>query len=157
MKNEFKQGIYKLPVSAREKYIGDKSNIVYRSSWEKKILDWLANSSKILKFSSEEIIINYVSKADGRVHKYFMDFYFEYIDKAGNVKKVLAEVKPYAQTIPPKQLKEAATPKQKHNYLNACLTYQKNQDKWKATKEICKEKNLDFVILTERNTGGTFL
>lgn len=149
--SKYKQGFYKLTSLAESKYVGNKNNIVYRSSWEKKILDWLSVNPRITKFSSEEIVIPYVSKIDGGIHRYFVDFYFEYIDKNNIIHKVLAEVKPYSQTIPPKKGSNLNT------YISACLTYQTNMDKWQKCREFCKMKGLEFVILTEKNTNGAFL
>lgn len=148
---KYHQGIFKLPKGTEKKYIGNPDNIVYRSSWERRMFNWLSTNSKILRWSSEEVVVNYLSKIDGRVHKYFVDLYFEVKDKDGNVKKFLAEVKPAAQTVPPKEGRNKKT------YINACLTYQRNQDKWKYCKEFAKSRGLNFVILTEKNTGGAFL
>lgn len=145
----FHQGFFK-PKNP-DRYIGDVNNIVYRSGYERKIFKWLDTSPRIIKWNSEEVVINYISKVDGRVHRYFVDLYFECKDKDGNVKKILAEIKPYAQTIPPKRGKNTTT------YINACLTFQKNQDKWKYAKAFAEERGLDFVVLTEMNTGGVLL
>lgn len=149
MNGRYHQGIYKL--KNPKKYIGNPDNITYRSSWEKRAFNWLDTSPKILKWNSEEVVINYLSKLDGRIHRYFVDLYFEAKDKDGNIKKILAEVKPYAQTIKPIEGKNRQT------YINACITYQRNQDKWKYCREFAKSKGLQFVLLTERNTGGVFL
>lgn len=149
MMGHYKQGIFK--PRHPKKYIGNVDNIVYRSGWENRSFKWLDDSPKIVRWSSEEVVVNYLSKLDGRVHKYFVDLYFEVKDKDGNIKKFLAEVKPYAQTVPPKEGKNKKT------YINALLTYQRNQDKWKYCREFAKSKGLNFVILTEKNTGGAFL
>lgn len=134
-----------------QKYIGNVNNIVYRSSYERKIFQWLDMSPKILKWNSEECVINYLNKIDGRVHRYFVDLYFECKNNKGETKKILAEIKPYNQTIPPRKGKNKTT------YINACLTYQKNCDKWKYAREFAKSRGLEFVILTEKNTGGALL
>lgn len=149
MNGRYKQGIYK--PRHPDKYIGNAENICYRSGWEKRCFQWLDNSPKIIRWNSEEVVVNYLSKLDGRVHKYFVDLYFEVKGKDGKVNKFLAEVKPYAQTIKPVEGKN------KNTYLNACITYQRNQDKWKYCREFAKSKGLNFVLLTERNTNGAFL
>ena len=149
MNGRYKQGIYK--PRHPDKYIGNVENICYRSSWEYKCFKWLDESPKIIRWNSEEVVVNYLSKLDGRVHKYFVDLYFEVKGKDGKVNKFLAEVKPYTQTIKPVEGKN------KNTYLNACITYQRNQDKWKYCREFAKSKGLNFVLLTERNTNGAFL
>jgi hypothetical protein len=57
-----------------QKYLGDPSNIVYRSRWELKFMGWLDNHPGVLQWGSEELIIPYRSPIDGRVHRYFPDF-----------------------------------------------------------------------------------
>ena len=70
-----------------EKYIGDPNNIIYRSLWERKFMYYCDHNENILKFSSEEIWIPYLSPLDSRVHKYFPDFYIKYKDASGIVKE----------------------------------------------------------------------
>lgn len=149
MNPRYHQGIFK-PKNVK-KYIGNVNNICYRSGFEYKIFRWLDTSPKIIRWNSEEVVVNYINKIDGRVHRYFVDLYFECRDKDGNIKKILAEIKPYSQTIPPKEGKNKKT------YLYECLTYQKNCDKWKYAREYAKDRGLKFIILTERNTGGALL
>ena len=57
-----------------EKYIGDCGNIVYRSSWELKFMQWCDRNENIMEYGSEEFWIPYVSPVDNRVHRYFPDF-----------------------------------------------------------------------------------
>ena len=57
-----------------QKYIGDYNNIVYRSSWECKVMDWLDRNDNIISWASEELIIPYLSPADNKYHRYFPDF-----------------------------------------------------------------------------------
>ena len=57
-----------------QKYAGDPSNIIYRSSWECRVMDWLDKNDDILSWGSEEIAIPYISPADGRSHRYYPDF-----------------------------------------------------------------------------------
>ena len=68
-----KKGIYK-PKNI-SKYRGDYRNIVYRSGLELKFMRYLDGNDSILKWSSEEIVIPYRSPIDGKVHRYFPDFW----------------------------------------------------------------------------------
>ena len=56
------------------KYRGDVNNIVFRSSWEYKLMKFLDDYDDVLEYGSEEIIIPYISPLDGKMHRYFVDF-----------------------------------------------------------------------------------
>ena len=140
------KGIYK--PSYPEKYIGDYRNIIYRSLWERKFMNYCDLNENILKWSSEEIWIPYLSPIDNRVHKYFPDFYIKYKDSTGVVKESLVEIKPKRQVEAPKPNKRI-TQKQ----LYEIKEYSKNQAKWKAAREFCEDRRWQFQILTEDNLG----
>ena len=131
-----------------EKYVGDVSNIVYRSSWEKKCLVYFDNTPSILKYSSEETVIPYVSPVDSRVHRYFVDFTVMFKDRHGVIKRAIVEIKPYAQTIPP--VKKSKTTKR---FLTEVTTYSVNQAKWRAAEAWAKQNNFQFMILSEKDLG----
>ena len=63
------------------KYLGDPLNIIYRSHWELKLMSYLDRHPHVMKWASEEVIIPYKSPIDGRMHRYFPDFYVEQINK----------------------------------------------------------------------------
>ena len=54
-----------------EKYEGDYNNIIVRSSWEVRFLNWCDNNTHILSYSSEEIVIPYLSPIDNKYHRYY--------------------------------------------------------------------------------------
>lgn len=140
---KYHQGIF-TPKNAN-KYVGDSSNIVYRSGWEKKLFIWLDNNPSIIKWFSEELVIPYVSPVDGRVHRYFVDVGMEYKTNRGEIKRAIIEVKPYAQTKMPEQRKKTT-----QKYLTEVQTYAVNKSKWMAATEWAKQNGFDFVILTEK-------
>ena len=111
-------------------------------------MNYCDRNENILKWSSEEIWIPYLSPLDNRVHKYFPDFYIKYVDKNKVTKESLIEVKPKRQVNGPKTGKRV-TKKQ----LVEMKEYAKNQAKWKAAKEFCADRRWDFQILTEDNLG----
>lgn len=143
---KYHQGKYK--IKNRDKYLGDPDNIVYRSSWELKVLQWLDNHPDVISFSSEEIVIPYISPADGRYHRYFPDFFVKIRSKDGTVKSMILEVKPHAQAIEP--VKKTKITKR---YINEVVTYGVNQAKWKAAEEYCKDRKWEFKVLTEHDLG----
>jgi len=143
------RGTYKgrYPIRNPMKYRGDWKNIVYSSSWELKFMIYCDKNPSVLEWSSEECIIPYISPKDGQYHRYFVDFWIKVKTTTGT-KEFLIEVKPKAQTKPPKK-KSKVTQK----YLNECLTYEVNQAKWTAAEAYCIKKNMGFLIFTEDELG----
>lgn len=136
------------------KYTGDPTNIIYRSSWELKVMMFLDSHPNVVRWGSEEIAIPYESPVDGRIHRYYPDFFVEQINKDGKKERLLIEVKPKHQTQPP-DIKSKMTPKGmiSKKYLNEVMTYGVNQAKWKAAIEICKDRGWKFQIMTEDELG----
>jgi hypothetical protein len=131
-------------IKNESKYIGDSSNIICRSLWERRVCRYLDENDNIEKWGSEELIIPYYSSIDRKNHKYFPDFIVKKKKNNGSTKTVVIEVKPKKQTIPP------AKPKRKtKNYINECITFTINEAKWKAAHKFCKERGWNFIILTE--------
>jgi len=130
------------------KYKGDPTNIVYRSLWELKFMNWCDKNENILEWGSEEIVIPYISPVDNRVHRYFPDFYVKTRTRSGGTERFVVEVKPAKQTVPPKKTK-----KNSKVYLNEVKTYAVNEAKWKAAREFCADRRLKFKIITEKELG----
>lgn len=127
------------------KYKGNVMNIVYRSSWELKFCVFCDLHEEILSWSSESVIVPYISPVDNRRHRYYPDFLITEKDTEGNIKTIMIEIKPQSQTKPP-TVKKRATKK----YLTECVTYSKNQAKWDAARTFCKRRGWDFMVLTEK-------
>ena len=89
----------KFKVKNSQKYKGNPSNIIYRSLMELRFMKHCDSNDKILKWSSEEIAIPYISPIDNKRHRYFPDFLIQ--TKKG---WTLVEVKPSIETKPPKKL-----------------------------------------------------
>ena len=51
------------------KYKGDPTNVIYRSLWERKFMQWCDLNQNILEWGSEEFFIPYRSPVDKRVHR----------------------------------------------------------------------------------------
>ena len=131
-----------------QKYKGDPTNIIYRSRWELKFMKWCDNNTNILQWASEEFFIPYRSPLDNKWHRYFPDFYMKVKESNGSVKQYVIEVKPLRQTVRPK------TPKRKtKGYIYETLEYAKNQAKWKAAKEYCKDRRYELKVVTEKELG----
>jgi hypothetical protein len=116
------------------------------------VMQKLDSHPDVLQWSSEEIIIPYRSPIDGKVHRYFPDFWVKKKDRSGNIVCDLIEVKPYNQTKPPAIMEGKPT----RRYLNEVMTWGINSSKWTAALEYCKDRNWTFVIITERELGLAF-
>lgn len=121
------------------KYLGDTSKIIFRSSWELKLFQWLDRTPAVLQWASEEFSIPYLSPFDNRVHQYYPDALVIYKDKFGNLKKEIIEIKPYKETI--------LTPKASERDKLALVL---NQAKWKAAAHFAEIQGMSFRVVTER-------
>ena len=70
-----------------KKYRGNPTRIIYRSMWEKKFMIFCDRTKSIVEWGSEEIIIPYRCPTDGKVHRYYPDFYIKVLNKDGKYKK----------------------------------------------------------------------
>lgn len=129
-----------------EKYKGNPTNIISRSSWETRFLNWCDNNSGIIEYSSEEVKIPYRCGTDNRIHTYYVDFLIKIKNKEGSIITYLVEVKPAQQTLPPKY-----PGRQTKRYITESLTFIKNQAKWKAAESYCLDRGWIFQIITEKH------
>ena len=123
-----------------QKYKGNPSNVIYRSSWEYKFMVWADTSTSVAEWGSEEIVVPYISPVDGKRHRYFPDFYIKVKGK-----KYMVEVKPLYQTKEPKTQKRIDK-----KYIREVVTYSVNRAKWKAAQKFCKANGWQFQIITEK-------
>ena len=65
-------------------------------------------------------------------------------EQSGKIKTYVIEVKPKKQTVPPKQKSRVTK-----SFLYEAQTYAVNQAKWKAAEEWCKDRLLEFKVITE--------
>ena len=129
-----------------KKYNGDANNIVYRSSWELRVMKYLDENPRVIWWASEELYIPYVSPVDNRVHRYFPDFIAK-VKQGDKESTLVLEVKPFKQTQQPTQVKRTK------RFIQESITYAVNQQKWKAAELFCKEHGWHFKIITEKELG----
>ena len=129
------------------KYKGDASNIVYRSTWEVRVMKWLDEHPQVIWWGSEELPIPYISPVDKKKHKYYPDFIAKMKLKDGKVMTYIIEVKPLAQTKMPTQKRKTS------RYLQEMATYAVNQEKWRAADIFCQEHGWKFLVVTEKELG----
>lgn len=130
------------------KYRGDITNIVYRSLWELKFMKWCDSNVSVLEWGSETVIVPYISPIDNKVHRYFVDFYIKIKNKNNTIEKYLIEIKPEKYTKPPD-----IPSKKTKQFIDEVFQYGVNDAKWKAAFEFCKDRNMKFIILTEKDLG----
>lgn len=105
---------------------------------------WADNNPNVLKWNSEEMIVNYISPIDNRQHRYFVDFVIMVKTRNNEIKKYVVEIKPSAQTEKPKT-------KNKKRLLEESMTYAVNQAKWEAAHAFCQKRGMEFIVLTEKH------
>ena len=133
-----KKGLYK-PKNI-SKYKGDYRKIDHRSGLELRFMRYLDGNDSILKWSSEEIVIPFRSPIDGKVHRYFPDFWVKTAQG-----ETLIEIKSKVQTKPPK-------PKpNRRRFIKEVKIWGINEAKWKAAMAYCETRNWKWQILTEQD------
>ena len=125
-----------------DKYRGDPTNVIARSNWELQALKWCDTNPHVKSFSSEEVVVPYISDTDKKQHLYYVDLLIEFT----NGETLLVEIKPAAQTRVPERPK---TGRKTRRFINESLTYVKNMSKWKAADAYAKARGWKFVVWTE--------
>ena len=105
------------------------------------------NNPSILQWWSEEIIIPYRAP-DGKIRRYYPDFWIKVREKSGKITKYIIEVKPKQPLKPPGKPK-----RQTKGYLREAYEYARNQAKWKAAVEYCQDRLYEFKVMTEDELG----
>lgn len=126
-----------------EKYVGDVNKIRYMSSWELKSHQFLDNNPNILEWSSEPFGIPYVKPTDGRVHKYYPDYWVKYRNKRGQIIQEIVEVKPDHQT---RQTRKRSRKQRLYEELSFAI----NTAKWRAAQQFCNKYGMTFRLVTEK-------
>jgi hypothetical protein len=124
------------------KYQGNSNNIVWRSTWELRLMKYMDEDPSVLTWGSEELVVPYLHP-DGRVHRYFPDFHVTIRERNGNILKLIVEVKPCLQCKLPVGKRNTKHLREQVN------TYNINQAKWAAAREFCKKIVAEFRVVTE--------
>ena len=135
-----------------QKYKGNPSQIIYRSLWERRFMVYCDRNDRVIEWGSEEVIVPYRSPWDGKIHRYFPDFYIKIKQSSGGVKKFIIEVKPEYQCKQPNK-----TPKKRtRKWYKEVQTYGINQAKWKSAIDWCANRGMEFKILTEKHLNPQY-
>ena len=135
-----------------QKYKGNPSQIIYRSLWERKFMVYCDRNDKVIEWGSEEVIVPYRSPWDGKIHRYFPDFYIKIEQANGGVKKFIIEVKPEYQCKQPNKIPKKRTRK----WYSEVKTWGINNAKWESAKDWCANRGMEFKILTEKHLNPQY-
>ena len=108
-------------------------------------MKWCDENKHVLQWSSEELIIPYKNPIDGRIRRYYPDFWLKIETRTG-VEQWVVEIKPSKQTRKPAKVKRKT-----RRHLNEIATYAVNQHKWAYAERWCHQRNYKFVIITEKD------
>jgi len=145
-RSRYRQGYY-LPENP-QKYIGDPTKIIYRSSWEYRFCKYCDITPEVLCWSSEPVAIPYIHPLDGKEHSYFVDFYMKLQKPDGDI-EYLVEIKPSKALKPPVMKEGLTTIKRLQEYNQAATDWVINRAKFNAAKEFARISNKNFIIVTE--------
>ena len=139
--SKYRQGVF-WPKN-KEKFIGTKA--VFRSGLELKFMRFCDDNPNVVKWSSESVVVPYVSPFDNKTHRYYVDNFV--MIKEGNIlKKYLIEIKPLRQTTPP-----TTKYKKKKHLLYEQKQWIINSTKWDAARKYAKRKGYEFKIITDKD------
>ena len=145
---KFIQGIF--TPSNLQKYKGSLP-IIYRSSLELKAFRNMDSNDNIISWGSESVVVPYHYPFNNTIRRYFVDIVALLKNPStGALKKLLIEIKPHRQTLPPQPSKN----KSQKTSIYETQQYIINQCKWNAAKEWAAKKGYTFLILTEKNYFG---
>lgn len=133
-----------------EKYLGDPSKIIFRSSWEKHAFVFLDGNPYVTAWASEEVAIRYMKPQPDGSYKpanYYPDLFVEYHRGDHVLIRELIEIKPKSQTK-----KTRARKLTRRLYEDYTLAV--NMCKWEAAEEWCKQRGIVFKICTEDELFG---
>ena len=131
-----------------QKYKGDVSKIIWRSTWELRVMKWLDMNINVIEWNSEEVVIPYFDPTKGKYRRYFPDFVIRVRLPDNRIKTYMLEVKPLYQTKEP-QKKKRVTKK----YINEVTAWSTNEAKWSQAKEYCADRGWEFKLITEKELG----
>ena len=107
----------------------------------------------VIQYSSEPIGIDYWNSVDKRQAKYWIDGWMKTMNREGQVREWLIEIKPN-KFIKPPQAPNRLTEKQTWSYVRHAKAFVVNTDKFKEAKACARAHNMQFAIITENFLFG---
>lgn len=131
----------------KSKYVGNPDQIIWRSTWELKIMGILDGNPNVIYWSSEELVIPYYDPIRGCNRRYFPDFLVKIRTSTGEVKTAILEVKPDYQT----NLRKPPPKRMSRKFISEAMDVATNHAKWEAATKFAKEQGWEFRVVTEKN------
>lgn len=142
---KYRQGYFN-PVN-KDKYIGDYTKIIYRSTYEYRFCKFCDDSPDILTWASEPFAIKYFDPVKNKLREYYTDFFIKY--RKGDVdKSFLVEVKPKAKLHRP-IFEGNQTIKKLKSFNYEMAEYITNKAKMGAAKTYSENMGYQFMVVTE--------
>lgn len=142
----YRQGYY-VPKNP-QKYAGNPAEIIYRSSWEFKFMEFCDNNDSVIEWGSESVAIAYFNPLVKKPAKYWIDCYMKTKNRDGSETKWLIEVKPnkyLEKPVAPEKLTEKGV----LSYARHAKAYLINSAKFEAAQDYARTHNMKFGIITE--------
>lgn len=164
-----KQGYAK--ITNKEKYVGDPSLIIYRSSWEFAFIKYCDSSPSVIRWSSEPIAIKYYDKVskleecqklkldpnnpvNWTVRNYYTDFWVVVDKGGGECQKMFVEIKPSNKLLKPVPPPENSTAAVQKKFNRLAKEYLINCEKFRAMNEYAENNGAIFRVYTEKTLSN---
>lgn len=145
MARNYSQGTY--IVKNKTKYVGTKEPR-FLSSYEEQFFSWADRSPAVVQWGAEVVVVDYYNPVKGRKARYIVDIYIKYVNKNGETKEELIEIKPLSQCSAPRK---GRGKKAENTYIQESLTWAVNQAKWEAASKYAEARKWTFRIVTEQS------
>lgn len=160
--SKYQQG-YFIPTNP-QKYKGDPTQIIVRSSWERRFCQWVDLHPNITQWASEMIAIPYINPCLRVVNgqfvsgpaNYYVDFFIT-VQKDGISQSWFIEIKPGMQVPTTEQMARLykminegnKTEKKMKRYNYELKTLLVNRAKFLAAKKFAEDRGCKFAICDE--------
>lgn len=118
---------------------------VIRSKLEEKFALWCDRCTNVIAWSSESMYVTYYDPLSRRTRRYYPDFCVTVIDKNGDKRDYLVEIKMARETKVPK----LSMGKHPNKYRKEKALFEKNMAKWNAAAHYCRQNGAEFKLVTE--------
>ena len=144
-RSRFRQGYYKL--ENHDKYTGDPSQIIYRSTYEHKFCRYCDLTNEVVNWSSEPFSIKYYDPVNKKEREYHVDFFIR-VAKNGTMTNYLVEVKPKAKLQMP-IIESRQTLKRLQQYNRDMEEFIITKAKKEAAEQYAHAMGYKYILVTE--------
>ena len=144
-KSRYRQGYYKL--ENPDKYTGDPTQIIYRSSYEYKFCRYCDFTKEVINWASEPFSVKYFDPVKKKQREYHIDFFIK-VAKGGTMLNYLVEVKPKDKLTMP-VLESRATLKRLKQYNQEMEEFIVTKAKKEAAEAYAHAMGYKYIIVTE--------